>query len=124
MPSSLICLSQDSLLELEQLQTYAQGEHTKRRHDEEHDDSFFFSTESEASFILPSVPGASLSTDFAPTVEAFAPCTEEVDSPPNLEFFGSLCFSLYGILRYFLDLKTPGSAGSVAAHQMYNPKTQ
>lgn len=122
MPSSIVCLSDDFSVELEQLQIYAHGEETKRTQDEQ-DDNVLFSTEFEASFEVPFVPNASLSTDLAPTIEAFTSCIDELDSSPNLEFFSSASFLLSGILRYFLDLKTPGSAGSAAAHHMYSPKT-
>lgn len=42
---------------------------------------------------------------------------------PCLRLFESLCFPVPSMLRYFLDLKTPGSPGSVAAHQTYRKKT-
>lgn len=122
MPSSLVCLSEDFSVGLEQLQIYAQGEETKRIQDEQ-DDDVLFSTEFEASFEVRIFPNASLSTELDPTIEAFASCIDEVDSSPSLEFFSSASFLLSGILRYFLDLKTPGSAGSAAAHHMYSPKT-
>lgn len=122
MPSSLVCLSEDFSVELEQLQIFAQGEETKRIKDEQ-DDDVLFSTEFKASFEILFVPNASLSTELAPAVDAFASCIDEVDSSPILEFFNSASFLLSGILRYFLDLKTPGSAGSDAAHQMYSPNT-
>jgi len=56
--------------------------------------------------------------EFPPTVEAFASCIDGVDSSPNLELFNPKPILLSGILRYFLELKTPGSDGSDAAHQM------
>jgi hypothetical protein len=122
MPSSLICSSEDSSLELHQLQIKAQGKKTHWKQDEFPDDTF--SIWVFGSFKVASEPTASLSRDFPPTVEAFASCFDEVDPPPSFESFRGLCFSLSGILRYFLDLKTPGSAGSAAAHQIYRPKAQ
>ena len=118
MPSSLICCSEDSSLEPQPLQIKAQGVQANRRQD-----AFFFSNSVLWSFEVASFPTALLSTGFPLTVAALASSTEEVDSPPNLESFGSESFSWSGIFRYFLDLKTPGSAGSAAAHQTYRPKT-
>lgn len=122
MPSSLICCSEDSSLEPQLLQIKAQGEQTNRRQDEFFGDAFF-SISAVWSFIVASLPNASLSIGFPPTVVVLASSMEDVDSPPNLESFGRECFSWSGIFRYFLDLKTPGSAGSAAAHQTYRPKT-
>ncbi|KAF7809080.1 putative protein S-acyltransferase 22 [Senna tora] len=117
MPSSLVCWSEDSSFELEQPHMKAQGEQRNRRQDEDDDDTPF-STETATSFKLASVPSSSLSRDFAPIVEAFASCIDEVEPPPILESFSSVGFPFSGIFRYFFDLKTPGSAGSAAAHQI------
>lgn len=123
MPSSLVCWSEDSSLELEQQQIKAQGEQRSRKQGEGDEDAFFCS-EIATSFKLASVPSSSLPRDLAPTIEAFASCIDEVDPPPILESFSPVSFLLSGIFRYFLDLNTPGSAGSAAAHQTYSPKTQ
>lgn len=124
MPSSLICCSEDSPLEPEQLQIKAQGVRAYKREDEQSADLFIFSISELRSFEVTSAPISSFSRGFPPTAAAFASFIDEVDSPPSLESFSWAAFTLSGILRYFLDLKTPGSAGSAAAHQIYRPKTQ
>lgn len=122
MPSSLICCSEDSSLELQRLQIKAQGKQANEKQDECFEDAFFSISEI-CSFEAASLSTTSLSRGFPPSVAALASTMEEVDSPPNLESLGLECFSWSGIFRYFLDLKTPGSAGSAAAHQIYRPKT-
>lgn len=124
MPSSLICCSEDSPLEPEQLQIKAQGVRAYNRQDEWSEDSFMFSISELPSFEVTSAPVSSFSRSFPPTVAVLASFIDEVDSPPSLESFSRADFMLSGILRYLLDLKTPGSAGSAAAHQIYRPKTQ
>ncbi|KAI5340494.1 hypothetical protein L3X38_019768 [Prunus dulcis] len=85
--------------------------------------AFFFPLSLVHIFEVAYYPRTSLSRGLPPTVTALASCIDDVDSPHSLESFVLVCFSLAGILRYFFDLKTPGSAGSAAAHQIYRLKT-
>lgn len=124
MPSSLICCSDDSSLEPKQLQIKAQGERTNVQQEEFGDNAFFSWTSELRSLEVVSASIVSISTGLCPTVAALASFIDEVESPPSLESFGREDFPLSGILRYFFDLKTPESAGSAAAHQIYSPKTQ
>ena len=71
--------------------------------DKEGNNAFFFFVEIAAYLKVASVPNSSLA---------------------SLQLLSPSTFLLSTNLRYFLDLKTPGSTGSDAAHQMYNPKTQ
>lgn len=92
MPSSLIC-SENSSLELQQLQIKAHGEHANRTQDECFGDAFFSLISLIWSFEVASLTIASLSTGFPPAVAALASSLEEVDSPPNFESFGLEYFS-------------------------------
>lgn len=86
------------------------------QHDELCDDASFFS-------VLMVRCSTVASRDFPPVVAELASCIEEVDSPPIFESLGLKSFCFSGILRYFFDRKTPGSAGSAAAHHIYRLNT-
>ena len=122
MPSSLICCSEDSC-ELEQLHKKAQGTNKPAKQDERLDGAFFLSVSEVTLPVVAFTLCTSSSRGFCPVVAALASLIDEVDSPPSLDSFGRLRFPLSGIFRYFLDLKTPESAGSAAAHQIYRLKT-
>lgn len=124
MPSSLICCSEDSSLEPQELQIKAHGARASNKHDDLWEEAFPSSTSQFNSLEVASAAVISPSTGLLPTVGAFASLIEEIDSPPSLESFCRSDLPPSGNLRYFLDLKTPGSAGSAAAHHIYRPKTQ
>ena len=122
MPSSLICCLEDSSYELEHLQIKSQGEKIHSKQDDCFDEALFPSISTLVSFKVSSVAAACFSRVFPPANAALSSCKDVVESAPNLEPFGPEYFPFSGILRYFLDLKTPASAGSAAAHQIYRPK--
>lgn len=78
------------------------------------DELLFFS--SVIDFSLASATSCSL---FSPVPSSCNPTSE----PPCMDSFRRLCLQPPYNLRYLFDLKTPGSAGSVAAHQMYRKNT-
>ena len=79
--------------------------------------SWWTPTSSKLAFVLITSPSWGL----PPFSLAFVNFLDEADPPPSFESFALVC-SLQEVLRYFLDLKTPESAGSDAAHQIYSPK--
>lgn len=97
MPSSLVWCSEDWSSGLEQWHMIAQGNRRKTAMIQDGDD-MAFSVLDLSSF-------ASLLADSSPCLD-----------PSFLT-----CFLLSVVLQYFLDLKTPASAGSAPAHQIYRP---
>lgn len=120
MPSSLVC-SEDSSCLSEQLHIKAQG--SKGNNAEKHDDwwaalIFFLVWAARCVAVWASL--LLLSKVLSPATAALASCTE---SPPSLDSLAWADLLLPATLVYFFDLKTPGSAGSDAAHQIYRPIT-
>lgn len=120
MPSSLVWSSEDSSLGFEQWHIKAQGIKAKIAINGFDVDvsllvSDTLSSVLESWFLLFLIEGLS------PTLAVFGSCIDDADSPPCFDSFTLWPVLLFGALRYFFDLKTPGSAGSAPAHHMYKP---